>query len=84
MSPTYLRTPMREYLVQNDKGVYWLRAPRDAGKTQLARGVIERRPSPKDPATMEGIDSNLATTCARSAPTSARTIRPDRANSSTS
>jgi hypothetical protein len=60
MSPTYLRTPMREYLSRHDTGIYWLRAPSDLGKTQFVRGIIERRPSAKEPGAMEGIDSNLA------------------------
>ncbi len=59
-SPRYLRSPLREYLAVNDKGVYWLRAPRDLGKTQLVRGIIERQVSPKDKTTIEGIDSNLS------------------------
>jgi len=58
-SPRYLRSPLREYFAANDKGIYWLQASRDLGKTQLVRGVIERQVSPKDNTTIEGIDSNL-------------------------
>lgn len=60
LSPRYLRSPIREYFAVTDKGVYWLKASRDLGKTQLVRGVIERQVSPKDKTTIEGIDSNLA------------------------
>ena len=59
-SPRYLRSPLREYFSVNDKGIYWLQASRDLGKTQLIRGVIERQVSPKDKTTIEGIDSNLS------------------------
>jgi hypothetical protein len=59
-SPRYLRSPLREYFSLNDKGIYWLQASRDLGKTQLIRGVIERQVSPKDKTTIEGIDSNLS------------------------
>jgi hypothetical protein len=58
-SPRYLRSPIREYFSVNDKGIYWLQASRDLGKTQLIRGVIERQVNPKDN-TIEGIDSNLS------------------------
>jgi hypothetical protein len=59
-SPRYLRSPLREYFATNDKGIYWLQASRDLGKTQLVRGVIERQASAKDNTTIEGIDSNLS------------------------
>jgi hypothetical protein len=59
-SPRYLRSPLREYFAANDKGIYWLQASRDLGKTQLVRGVIERQVSPKENTTLEGIDSNLS------------------------
>jgi hypothetical protein len=59
-SPRYLRSPLREYFSVNDKGIYWLQASRDLGKTQLVRGVIERQVNPKDNTTIEGIDSNLS------------------------
>jgi hypothetical protein len=59
-SPRYLRSPLREYFSVNDKGIYWLKASRDLGKTQLIRGIIERQASPKDKTTIEGIDSNLS------------------------
>jgi hypothetical protein len=59
-SPRYLRSPLREYFSVNDKGIYWLKASRDLGKTQLVRGIIERQVSPKDKTTIEGIDSNLS------------------------
>jgi hypothetical protein len=58
-SPRYLRSPLREYFSVNDKGIYWLQASRDLGKTQLVRGVIERQVNPKDN-TIEGIDTNLS------------------------
>lgn len=54
-SPRYLRSPLREYFAANDKGIYWLQASRDLGKTQLVRGVIERQVSPKDNTTIEGL-----------------------------
>jgi hypothetical protein len=59
VSPRYLRSLLREYFSVNDKGVYWVRASRLLGKTQLIRGCIERVPS-KDGKAMEGIDSNLS------------------------
>jgi hypothetical protein len=59
-SPRYIRSPLREYFSVNDKGIYWLQASRDLGKTQLVRGVIERQVSPKDKTTVEGIDSKLS------------------------
>jgi hypothetical protein len=59
-SPRYLRSPLREYFSVNDRGIYWLQASRDLGKTQLVRGIIERQVSPKDKTTIEGIDSNLS------------------------
>jgi hypothetical protein len=59
MSPRYLRSVLREYFAVNDKGVYWVRASRLLGKTQVVRGCIERVPS-KDGTAMEAIDSNLA------------------------
>jgi hypothetical protein len=59
MSPRYLRSLLREYFAVNDKGVYWVRASRLLGKTQLVRGCIERAPS-KDGTAMEAIDSNLS------------------------
>jgi hypothetical protein len=59
MSPRYLRSLLREYFAVNDKGVYWVRAPRLLGKTQLVRGCIERMPA-KDGTAMEAIDSNLS------------------------
>jgi hypothetical protein len=58
-SPRYLRSPLREYFSVNDKGIYWLQASRDLGKTQLVRGVIERQVNPKDKA-IGGIDSKLS------------------------
>ena len=39
-SPRYLRSPLREFFSVNDKGIYWLAASRDLGKTQLIRGVM--------------------------------------------
>jgi hypothetical protein len=59
MSPRYLRSVLREYFAVNDKGVYWVRASRLLGKTQLVRGCIERVPS-KDGKTIEPIDTNLS------------------------
>jgi hypothetical protein len=59
MSPRYLRSLLREYFSVTDKGVYWVRASRLLGKTQLIRGCIERVPS-KDGTAMEAIDSNLS------------------------
>lgn len=59
MSPRYLRSLLREYFAVTDKGVYWVRASRLLGKTQLVRGCIERVPS-KDGSTMEAIDTNLS------------------------
>jgi hypothetical protein len=59
MSPRYLRSLLREYFAVNDKGVYWVRASRLLGKTQLVRGCVERAPS-KDGKTMEAIDTNLS------------------------
>jgi hypothetical protein len=59
MSPRYLRSLLREYFAVTDKGVYWVRASRLLGKTQLVRGCIERAPS-KDGTTMEAIDTNLS------------------------
>lgn len=56
VSPTYLRTPFREFLLQNDRGLYWLRAPRGVGKTLFVRGIIARRPG-RNPAERDGIDS---------------------------
>jgi hypothetical protein len=53
-------SPLREYFAANDKGIYWLQASRDLGKTQMVCGVIERQVSPKDNTTIEGIDSNLS------------------------
>ncbi len=60
VSPTYLRAPMREYLYSYDKGVYWLRSPSYTGKTLFVRGLTAKRLA-KDQATVEGIDSNIAT-----------------------
>jgi hypothetical protein len=59
MSPRYLRSLLREYFAVNDKGIYWVRASRLLGKTQLIRGCIERVPS-KENTTMEAIDSSLS------------------------
>jgi hypothetical protein len=59
-SPRYLRSPLREFFSVNDKGIYWLQASRELGKTQLIRGVIERQVSPKDKTTVESIDSKLS------------------------
>jgi hypothetical protein len=59
-SPRYLRSPLREFFSAYDKGIYWLQASRNLGKTQLVRGVIERQVSPKDKTTIEGIDTNLS------------------------
>ncbi|WP_238119216.1 MULTISPECIES: hypothetical protein [unclassified Xanthobacter] len=56
VSPTYLRTPFREFLLRNDRGLYWLRAPHGVGKTLFVRGIIARRPG-RNPAEQEGIDS---------------------------
>ncbi len=58
VSPTYLRTPFRQYLLQTDQGMYWLRAPAGLGKSLFVRGVIARRPG-RDPAVLEGIDSGV-------------------------
>ncbi|MDI4663851.1 hypothetical protein K9U40_05850 [Xanthobacter autotrophicus] len=59
VSPTYLRTPLREFLLTTDRGLYWLRAPAGIGKTAFVRGIIARRPG-RDPAVLEGIDSTIA------------------------
>ncbi|MFG1348054.1 hypothetical protein [Xanthobacter autotrophicus] len=59
VSPTYLRTPLREFLLTTDRGLYWLRAPAGIGKTLFVRGIIARRPG-RDPAVLEGIDSTIA------------------------
>lgn len=58
VSPAYLRTPFRSFLVSFDKGIYWLRMPADTGKTQFVRGIIAKRPA-KD-GTPEGIDSAIS------------------------
>lgn len=59
VSPSYLRTPLREFLLTNDRGLYWLRAPAGLGKTLFARGIVARRPG-RDPAVREGIDSAIS------------------------
>ncbi|MDI4656405.1 hypothetical protein [Xanthobacter autotrophicus] len=59
VSPTYLRTPLREFLLTTDRGLYWLRAPAGIGKTLFVRGIIARRPG-RDPAVLEGIDSTIS------------------------
>lgn len=59
VSPTYLRTPLREFLLTTDRGLYWLRAPAGMGKTLFVRGIIARRPG-RDPAVLEGIDSTIS------------------------
>lgn len=58
-SPSYLRTPLREFLLTHDRGIYWLKAPEGLGKTLFVRGIIARRPG-RDPAVLEGIDSAIA------------------------
>ncbi|MFG1303755.1 hypothetical protein V5F34_06410 [Xanthobacter autotrophicus] len=59
VSPTYLRTPLREFLLTTDRGLYWLRTPAGIGKTLFVRGIIARRPG-RDPAVLEGIDSTIS------------------------
>lgn len=58
VSPAHLRTPFRSFLVSCDRGVYWLRMPGGAGKTQFVRGIIARRMG-KD-GSPEGIDSAIS------------------------
>ncbi len=58
VSPAYLRTPFRSFLVSNDRGAYWLRMPAGAGKTQFVRGIVARRTG-KD-GSPEGIDSAIS------------------------
>ncbi len=58
VSPAYLRTPFRSFLVSNDRGAYWLRMPAGAGKTQFVRGIVARRTG-KD-GNPEGIDSAIS------------------------
>lgn len=59
-SPMYLRATFREYLYGFDKGIYWLRAPSNTGKTMFVRGLVAKRLA-KDEKSVEGIDSNVAT-----------------------
>lgn len=59
VSPTYLRTPLREFLLTTDRGLYWLRAPAGIGKTLFVRGIIARRPG-RSPTILEGIDSTIS------------------------
>ena len=59
VSPTYLRTPLREFLLTKDRGLYWLRTAAGMGKTAFVRGIIARRPG-RDPAALEGIDSTIS------------------------
>ncbi|MFG1373712.1 hypothetical protein V5F32_16175 [Xanthobacter oligotrophicus] len=59
VSPTYLRTPLREFLLTTDRGLYWLRAPAGIGKTLFVRGIIARRPG-RSPGVLEGIDSTIS------------------------
>lgn len=58
VSPAFLRTPLRAFMVSCDKGIYWLRMPADTGKTQFVRGIIAQRTG-KDGAP-EGIDSAIS------------------------
>ncbi|MFG1292348.1 hypothetical protein [Xanthobacter versatilis] len=59
VSPTYLRTPLREVLLTTDRGLYWLRGPTGIGKTLFVRGIIARRPG-RSPGVLEGIDSTIS------------------------
>jgi len=54
VSPTYLRTPFREFLLTRDRGLYWLRAPAGIGKSFFARGLVAKKPGRDD-----GIDSAI-------------------------
>lgn len=58
VSPAYLRTPFRSFLVSHERGLYWLRMPAGAGKTAFLRGIVARRPG-KD-GSPEGIDSAIS------------------------
>ena len=58
VSPAYLRTPFRSFLVSHERGLYWLRMPAGAGKTAFLRGIVARRTG-KD-GSPEGIDSAIS------------------------
>lgn len=58
VSPSHLRTPLRSFLVSYDKGIYWLRMPAGAGKSEFIRGIVARRTG-KD-GRPESIDSAIS------------------------
>jgi hypothetical protein len=40
ISPAWLRTPLRQYMLAQDRGIFWLQAPGHVGKTMFVRGLF--------------------------------------------
>lgn len=57
LSPAYLRADLAAFLEAQDRGVYWLQAPANIGKTTFVQGLVDRElgDAPIDPRFDDGM-----------------------------
>jgi len=57
--PGYLRTPLQQFIADQDHGVFWLRVPAHLGKTIFVEGLLPERRREENPRWSGGFSRSM-------------------------